>query len=156
MHSRIDALKRLMSLYGSVEAMHSAELQRTMASVQEAESAIHVQEKTIDSSTILGCDALISGDRMKWAAAKTQREIAECKQQRLQQVRLEREKLNEEARKEYRASRLRSEQIQHVIDDAATQIEIKTGRQTQATLDDRFLARRRWTDALYESRLGTK
>jgi hypothetical protein len=153
MNSRVDALRRLMSLYGSIEEMHSVELQRTMAAVQEAEQAMDAQEKHVRSSSFLGRNALIAGDRMEWAAARTQREIAEWKQERLQQVRLEREKLSDEARIKYRASRLRSEQMQHVVEDAATEIAIKAGRQTQAALDDRFLARRRWTDTRDESRV---
>jgi len=156
MHSRVDALRRLRSLYGSIEEMHSVELQRATAAVQEAEQAMDAQEKTVRSSNFIGRDALIAGDRMEWAAARTQRELAEWKQQRLQQVRLEREKLSDEARREYRASRLRSEQMQHVIDDAAMQIATKTGRQTQAALDDRFLARRRWTDTREVLRVRTE
>jgi hypothetical protein len=152
MHSRLAALKRLMSLYGGIEEMHSVGLQRTMAAVREAEQAIDVQQETVRSSNSHGRDALMTGDRMEWAAARTQREIAEWKQERLQQVRLEREKLNDEARRQYIASRLQSEQMKHVVDSAATQVEVEAGRRMQAALDDRFLARRRWTDAREESR----
>jgi hypothetical protein len=153
MNARVDALRRLMSLYGSIEEMHSVELRRTMAAVQEAEQAMEAEEKSARSSTMLGRDALMAGDRMEWAAARTQREIAEWKQERLRQVRLERERFSEEARLKYRASRLRSEQMQHVVQEAATEIAIKAGRQTQAALDDRFLARRRWTDTREELRV---
>src|SRR6185437_5773987 len=100
MHSRFTALRRLMSLYGGIEEMHSISLQRTMAAVQEVEQAIAVQEKTVHLSSSHGRDALIAGDRMKWASARTQRELAEWKQERLQQVRLEREKSNDEVRKQ--------------------------------------------------------
>lgn len=147
MHSRMDALKRLMALYVRIEEMHSIELQRTTTAVKEAEQAIGAQEETACSSSLFGRNALIAGDRMDWAAARTQREVAEWKQQQLQQIRLEREMLSEEAKRLYRASHLQSEQIRHVVDDAATQIATQTGRQTQAALDDRFLARRRWTDS---------
>lgn len=152
MNARVDALRRLMSLYGSIEEMHSVELRRTTAAVEEANQAMEAEEKSARSSTVVGRDALIAGDRMEWAAARTQREIAEWKQERLRQVRLEREQLSEEARLKYRASRLRSEQMQHVVEDAATEIALRAGRQTQAALDDRFLARRRWTDRREESR----
>jgi hypothetical protein len=155
MNARVDALRRLMSLYGSIEEMHSVELQRTISAVREAEQAMEAEERSAHSSNVIGRDALMAGDRMKWAAARTQREIAEWKQERLRQVRLEREKLSEEVQLKYQASRLRSEQLQHVVEEAATEIAIQAGRQTQAALDDRFLARRRWTDALDESRMRT-
>ncbi|WP_348268694.1 hypothetical protein P8936_05580 [Edaphobacter paludis] len=156
MHSRVDALKRLMSLYVRIEEMHSIELQRTTAAVKEAEQAIDAQEETARSSSYLGRDALIAGDQMDWAAARTQREVAEWKQQRLQQIRLEREMLSEQAGRMYRSSHLRSEQIRHVVDDAAMQIASKTDRQAQAALDDRFLARRRWTDAREDLRAAAE
>ncbi len=153
MYSRVDALRRVMSLYDSIEEIHSIELQRTTTAVQEAEQSIEAQQKTVRSSAVLGRDALVAGDRMDWAAARTQREMAEWKQQRLQQVRLERAKLSEEAKRIYSASRLRSEQIQHVVNDSEMEIATKADRQTQAALDDRFLARRRWTDARKDMRV---
>jgi hypothetical protein len=65
----------------------------------------------------------------------------------LEQIRLEREELNEAAREQYVASRLKREQIKRVFDDIAVRMEIEEGRRLQAASDDRFLARRRWTDA---------
>ena len=141
-----------MSLYGEIEEMHSAELQRTMAAVHEADEAIDEQKKMVRSSNVLGRGALIAGDRIEQAAAQTQWEIAEWKQQRLQQVRLDREKLSDEAGKRYSASRLRSEQIQQVVEDAIAEVVVKRERQMQAGTDDRFLARRRWSDAREELR----
>lgn len=152
MRPRLAGLKRLMSLYGGIEEMHSVELQRTMAEVREAEQAIEAQEGTVRRSASHGREALKVGDRMDWKVAQVQREIAEWKQERLEQVREERERSNEEARSRYIASRLRREQVKHVVDGATAQMEIEAGRRTQAGLDDRFLARRRWTDAQEQSR----
>lgn len=156
MHSRATTLKRLMSLYGEIEEMHSLELQRTMAAVGEVEEAIDEQKRVVRSSSFLGRGALISGDRIELAASRTEWEIAEWKQQRLQQVRLEREKLSDEARTKYYASRLRSEQMQEVVEDEAAQIAAKTGRRMQAANDDRFLARRRWSDTREDLRTKSK
>jgi hypothetical protein len=141
-----------MSLYGDIEEMHSAGLQRTMAAVREAEQAIDVERETVLSSSSRGRDALIAGEPIDLAAARTQRELAEWKQERLQKVRLEREMLSDEARKQYIASRLQSEQMKQVVENAAVQVQIEAGRKTQAALDDRFLARRRWSDAREELR----
>jgi hypothetical protein len=123
-----------------------------MAAVHEADEAIDEQKKMVRSSNLLGRGALIAGDRIEQAAAQTQWEIAEWKQQRLQQVRLDREKLSDEAGKRYSASRLRSEQIQQVVEDAIAEVVVKRERQMQAGTDDRFLARRRWSDAREELR----
>ena len=152
MNSRLATLRRLLSLYGEMEEMYSLELQRTVAAVGEANEAIDEQKRLVRSSSFIGRGAMIAGDRLELAASRTQGEIAEWKQERLQQVRLERERLSDEARMQYHASRVRSEQIQQVVDDAAAQIAAKTGRQMQAANDDRFLARRRWSDTREELR----
>jgi hypothetical protein len=145
-----------MLLYEGIEEMHSIGLKRTMSAVREVENAIDLQQEIVSSSNSRGRDALIAGGRMEWAVSRTQQEIAEWKQERLQQVRLEREKLNDEARRQYIASRLQSEQMKHVVDGAATQMEIEAGRRMQGALDDRFLARRRWTDMQEELRADAK
>jgi hypothetical protein len=152
MHSRLTTLRRLMSLYGDIEEMHSAGLQRTMAAVREAEQAIDAERETVRSSSSRGRAALIAGEPIDLATARTQRELAEWKQDRLQKVRLEREMLSDEARKQYIASRLQSEQMKQVVENATMQAQIEAGRKTQAALDDRFLARRRWSDAREELR----
>jgi hypothetical protein len=118
-----------------------------MLAVQEAEQAIGAEEEQARSSSFRSRDALVAGDSLGLAAARTQREIAEWRQERLQQLRLEREMLKDEARKQYLASRMQSEQMRYVVDNASAQAEIEAGRKTQAALDDRFLARRRWSDA---------
>lgn len=147
MHARLAALKRLMSLYGDIEEMHSTGLRRAMTAVQEVDQAIGVERKNVHASSSGGREALIAGDPLGLAAARTQREIAEWRQQRLQEVRLEREMLKDEARKQYLASRIQSEQMRYVVDNATAQAEVEAGRKMQTALDDRFLARRRWSDA---------
>jgi hypothetical protein len=150
MRSRLEGLKRLVSLYGGIEEMHSTELQRRTAAVREAEQAITAQQSTLRRSASRGHDDLNAGDRVGWKSSQVQREIAEWKQERLEQVRVERELSNEEARRRYIASRLRSEQVKHLVDRAAAETAIEAGRRTQAGLDDRFLSRKRWTDAQEE------
>jgi hypothetical protein len=142
-----------MALYGGIEEMHSLSLQQTMTSVREAEGAIGVQQENLDSCDSHGRDALVAGDRMRWVAARKQKEITEWKQERLELIRIEREKLNDIARKLYVDSRLQREQMKHVVEDAETAAETETARRMQGALDDRFLARRRWTDAREELRV---
>jgi hypothetical protein len=156
MHARLAMLRRLMVLYGGIEEIHSLRLQQTMVAVVETEKAIDVQQKALHSCSSHSRDALITGDRMQWASARTQRELAEWKHERLEQIRIEREKLNDVARKQYIASRLQHEQMKHVVGDVETAMETEAERRMQGLLDDRFLARRRWIDARKELRAAAK
>jgi hypothetical protein len=144
---RLQTLKRLVTLYGVVEEMHSAELQRTAAAVHEAQQAIGVQQRVARSARFDGRDALIADNRMGWEIAETQAESAGWKRRRLEQIRLEREVLKDAAREQYVASHLKSEQMQRLAQDVAVKAEIEDGRRMQAASDDRFLARRQWNDA---------
>lgn len=146
MQSRLKTLQRLVTLYSAVEEMHSIELQRMMAAVREVEHEIGVERAIARSARIDGRGALLAGDRESWMMVESQQETARWRRQRLEKVRLEREELNDAAREQYVASRLKREQIKRVFDDIAARMEIEEGRRMQAASDDRFLARRRWTD----------
>lgn len=152
MRGRLETWKRLVALYGVVEEMRSAELQRMTAAVREAQQAIGVQRDVVQSARVDGREALTAGDRMGWSMAETLQATAEWKSCRLEDIRLEREGLSNVAREQYVASRLRSEQMKRAAEHVAEQIETEEGRRMQASSDDRFLARRRWTDARDEYR----
>ena len=147
MQTRLETLQRLVTLYAAVEKMHSTELQRMASAVREAQQAIGIEQEVARSARINGRGALLAGDRVSWMMAETQQETAAWRRRRLEQIRLEREELNEAAREQYVASRLKREQIKRVFDDIAIRMEVEEGRRLQAASDDRFLARRRWTDA---------
>jgi len=147
MQTRLETLQRLVTLYAAVEEMHSTELQRMASAVREAQQAIGIEHEVAQSARINGRGALLAGDRVSWMMAETQQETAAWRRRRLEQIRLEREELNEAARAQYVASRLKREQIKRVFDDIAVRMEIEEGRRLQAASDDRFLARRRWTDS---------
>ena len=147
MQSKLETLQRLVTLYAAVEEMHSTELQRMTAAVREAQQVIRAEQEVARAARLDGRGALLAGDRMSWTMAETQQETAAWRQRGLEQIRLEREELSEAAREQYVASRLKREQIRRVFDDIAARLEIEEGRRLQAASDDRFLARRRWTDA---------
>src|SRR5882757_8502658 len=147
MQTRLETLQRLFTLYAAVEEMHSTELQRMTTAVREAQQVIRVEQEVARAARLDGRGALLAGDRVSWMMAETQQETAAWRRQGLEQIRLEREELSEVAREQYVASRLRREQIKRVFDDIALRMEIEEGRRLQAASDDRFLARRRWTDA---------
>jgi hypothetical protein len=156
MQPRLQTLKRLVSLYGIVEEMHSVELQRMRAAVREAQQAIEVQQQVASSARFDGRGALMADDRMGWEIAETHGESAGWKRRRLEQIRSERDVLSDAAREQYVASRLKSEQMKRVTEGIAVKAEIEEGRRVQATSDDRFLARRRWSDAQDRMREGRR
>jgi hypothetical protein len=147
MSTRLEALQRLMSLYAAVEQMHSNELQRLTTSVREAQQAIAVEQGVAQSARIEGREALTAGDRVGWMMTETQQETAGWRTQRLEQIRMERQQLNDAAREQYVASRLKKEQMKRVFEEMETRAEVEEGRRAQSTSDDLFLSRRRWTDA---------
>jgi hypothetical protein len=141
-------------LYAAVEEMHSVELQRMTAAVRETQQAIGVVQEIAQSARLDGRAALQDGDRVCWTMADTRQKTAAWRRRGLEQIRVEREELNNAAREQYVASRLKREQIKRVLDDIAARLEVEEGRRIQATSDDRFLARRRWTDARKTIRNG--
>jgi hypothetical protein len=146
MRSKLETMQRLVTLYAVVEEMHSAELQRMTAAVREAEHAIGMEQKVAHAARADSRRALIAGDSVGWMMAETQQETAAWRRVRLEEIRLEREVLNEAARERYVASRLKRQQMKRVLENIAGRIEIEAGRRMQAASDDRFLARRRWRE----------
>ncbi len=147
MQPRLETLVRLVTLYAAVEEMHLAELQRMTAAVSEAQEAIRVEREVARSARGDIREALLAGDRVSWTMAESQQEVAASRQRTLEQIRAGRKELSDAAREQYVASRLKREQIKRVFDDIAARKEVEEGRRLQGTSDDRFLARRRWTDA---------
>jgi hypothetical protein len=156
MQPRLKTLVRLVTLYAAVEEMHLAELQRMTAAVSETQEAIRVEREAARSARVDIREALLAGDRVSWTMAETQQEIAASRRLTLEQIRAGREELSDAAMEQYVASRLKREQIKRVFDDIAARKEIEEGRRLQATSDDRFLARRRWTDAQEKKRDGSR
>jgi hypothetical protein len=152
MQTRLETLQRLVSLYTAVEEMHSTEFQRVTAAVREAQQAIGVEQEVMRSARVDGRRALLAGDQVGSVIAETHQETAAWRRQRLEQIRREREELNDAAREQYVASRLKREQINRVFDDIAARLRIEERLRMQAGSDDRFLARRRWTDAREKKR----
>jgi hypothetical protein len=146
MRSKLETLQRLVTLYAVVEEMHSAELQRMTAAVREAEHAIGMEQKVAHAARADSRRALIAGDSVGWMMAETQQETAAWRRVRLEEIRLEREVLNEAARERYVASRLKRQQMKRVLENIAGRMETEAGRRMQAASDDRFLARRRWRE----------
>ena len=146
MQPRLGILRRLVALYSTVEETHSTELQRMTAAFREVQHAI-VMEQDVTRAARADCrSALIAGDQMSSMAAEVQQDASAWRRRGLEQIRVKREELNDAAKTQYLASRLKKEQIKRVFDDIAARVELEERRRMQAISDDRFLARRRWTD----------
>ncbi len=144
MRSRMKSLKRLGALYRTVEESCKEELHRSTAMELEAQQAMEMQQKRIDSARWEGRSALAEGDRMGWETAEIQCGAASARRRFMEGVRREREKLKEEAKERYLASRVKSEQMKSLLEGSARDIAVEEGRRTQGISDDRFLALRRW------------
>ncbi len=151
MTRRLSLLKRLEAVYTLVEDLHSVALRQTSIRMNEADAAIAEQLARLHASRSQGREALDHGDREAWSLAETQRELASRNRERLELVRLEREKAQQFAREQYVASRLQREQIKSVVESGAKAEQIVEGRQTQAAADDRFLARLYWNKLRFET-----
>jgi hypothetical protein len=149
---RLKRLKRMAALYGVMERMHSVELQRARSVVREAEQAIETQQRIVHAAGLDGREALTRGDRMGWSLAETQQVVAAWKGERLQEIRVKREALNEMARERYAGSRLKSEQMSRVVEGVAMRMEREEGRRFQSITDDRFLSRKLWMETREEAR----
>jgi hypothetical protein len=147
MRSRLETLQRLATLYAAVEEMHSTELQKMTTAVRDAQRAIGEEQEAAQSARASGRSALLTGDRVGWLMAETGQKTAGLRQRGLEEILREREELNDAAREQYVASRLKREQMKRVFEEIAARSEIEEARRAQAASDDRFLTRRRWTDA---------
>jgi hypothetical protein len=156
MQTRLQTLRRLTGLYAAVEEMHAAELQRIAGAVLDAKKAIGVEREAGRVARLEGRDALLAGDRANWMMSETGQEMAVWRRQKFEEIRIEREQLNDAAREQYVASRLKRQQIQGVSDKIAARLEIEEGRRAQTVSDDRYLARRRWTDMQERCELTTR
>lgn len=156
MRSRLQALRRMATLYGIVEEMHSAELRRMSAAVHEVRQAIGTQAEMVQAAERDDRKAIDVGDRMGSTIAEVQRQSAGLKQRRLDPIRVQREELSEAARAQYFASRMKTEQMTSLVESLRAQLTAEEEKVIQAASDDRFLARRRWNDARNSTRVDTR
>jgi hypothetical protein len=149
---RLKTLLRMKNLFAVVEESHATELRRTIAAVVEMQQLIVTEQQGMRVIELDGRDAMFAGDGAGRVLAQVRHEIALLRQEALERIREEREQISEAARRQHTESRLKKEQMSCVFDAIAAQVEIEEGRRAQSTSDDRFLARRRWTDAHERSR----
>ena len=144
MTSRQSLLKRIETVYGLVEEMHSVALHQAAALVDEAERAIGEERLQMRMASHAARTALMTGDREQRMIFEVQLALNGRRGSQLEVLRLERQGETDVARQKYHASRIRSEQMKTVVQQSRATEELIAGRRLQAATDDRFLSRLRW------------
>ena len=151
MRERLAALRRLSAVCQMVEEMHSAEARRAAAAATEAQGAIHVEEARTHEARMGQREALLTDDRAGWSLAVAHQEVADHRKRQLEPILERREEKSEETRKQYLESRLWSERMKSLTEDATARASVEIERRVQMVSDDRFLARRWWQQRILKA-----
>ena len=146
MRERKRMFMRLAKLYGLVEEARSVEMRRAAGLVVEVDQAIATQDTSIWASHAAGRSALFQDDQLGWKHAEAGVLLAESTRSQLADIREERIESHAGASEQYQTSRIKSEQMSRLLEDAAMAAETVELRRTQAAADDRYLSRRRWAE----------
>lgn len=131
-------------VYGLVEEMHAVALRQAAALRDEVARAIDEERSQMGIAAHGGRTAIAEGDREQWAISEVQRAWSVRRGSQLEVLHLERQNQTDVARQDYRASRIRSEQMKTVVKQSDAAEELIAGRRMQAATDDRFLSRLWW------------
>ncbi len=153
MQSRVEGLQRIALVYRAVKHEQALELERAAAALREAEEMIARQEAQAKRSSIEGKAALDAGDHVDWQMHESQRHFTEWNAAELVGLRERREALMLEAAEAYRAGRMQLEQMESVLRELRSKLEMERAHDAQRESDDRFLSRQ-WWDAKGESHIG--
>jgi len=146
MRERKKMFMRLAKLYGLVEEARSAEMRRAAGLVVEVDQAIATQDTSIWASHAAGRNALFQNDQLGWKQAEAGVLLAGSARSQLADIREERIESHASASQQYQTSRIQSEQMSRLLEDATMAADTVELRRTQAAADDRYLSRRRWTE----------
>jgi hypothetical protein len=146
MRERKKMFMRLAKLYGLVEEARSVEMRRAAGLVVEVDQAIATQDTSIWASHAAGRSALFQNDQLGWKQAEAGVLLAGSTRSQLADIREERLESHASASEQYQTSRIQSEQLSRLLEDATMAAETVELRRTQAAADDRHLSRRRWAE----------
>jgi len=135
---------RLATLYAMMERMRSVELRVAAGAVEDVVCSAAIAATVRENQIADGRVAMASGRRDEWQVAQTARAVVEARMVRLATLRAEREIALEKAVQMHRASRLKMEQMDRVVDRTRTHLSLEESRRSQAESDDRFASRRAW------------
>jgi hypothetical protein len=139
---RLLTLKRLGSVYGLIEEMHSLEARLAAANVGEVESTIRREVATLDAAWKTERLALPNQDLIGRSAMMARKEVAVRKNRQLAPILEQRCEIRELAQIRYKDSRIWSERMKSLVEAELSKIDTVEEHRQQAVSDDRFLAQK--------------
>ena len=134
-------LKRIVAVYGLVEQMRVGELRLAAGAVDEVEGALRFEAEAVGVAAARARGAVVGGDGVDGAVAKTTRESAVVRIARLEEMKEEREEALDAAVMTHRESRVRTEQMKSVVERAERAAAEEEARRAQGVADDRYAGR---------------
>lgn len=147
---RLRALNRIALVYVAVKHAQALALEQAAASLREAEALIAQQKAQAKRSDVEGRVALDAGDHVNWQMHESQKHFTEWNAEGLIGLRTRREALMIEAAEIYRGGRMQLEQMESVLRELRSKLEMERAHSAQRESDDRFLSRQ-WWDARHDS-----
>lgn len=137
---RLLSLKRLGTVYGLMEEMHSLQVRMAAAEVGEVETVIRNEHNTLHTAGAGEREAISSEDLLGRLAMAAREEVALRKSRQLSPILDRRREVREQAQVQYSDSRLWSERMKTLIEAEMERGAAAAERKLQAASDDRFLA----------------
>ena len=144
MQSRLRNLQRIAGVYRAVQHAQAVELEQAAAALHEAESLIAQQKAQAERSSVAGRAALDVGDHVDWQMHESQKQFTEWNAEGLNELRSRREALMVEAAESYREAKRQLEQMESVLRELRSKLQVERGHAAQRESDDRFLSQRWW------------
>ena len=139
----LGTLKRLVAVFELMEEQAASSLQKSVSETVRAKNAVDRESDILRSSV---CDfehARVSGDLLGATVASAGQDVAERRQGAFEKILEQRKRRSAEAKKNYKAHRVKLEQMRRLLEDANSRSVLEMERKEQGLADDRFLAARR-------------
>lgn len=146
MQARLKALQRIALVYMAIKHAQALSLEQAAAAVREAESFIDQQKMQVRRSDVAGREALDAGEHSAWQMHESQKHFTNWNAAELVQLRERRKAVMLEAAEEYKAGRMQLEQMESVLRDLRSKLDVDLAHRAQREADDRFLSQRWWRD----------
>ena len=144
MQTRLKGLQRVAVVYMAMKHAQAQAVEQAAAALREAELLIERQRAQVKRSSLEGRVALDAGDHVDWQMHESQKEFTEWNAEGLLGLRERREASMLQAVADYRAADMQLEQMENVLRELRSKLEVERSHVDQREADDRFLARRWW------------
>jgi hypothetical protein len=143
MRDRLAALKRMMTVYEMVEEAASAEARGAAAAAGIARKAVQSERGQERRARFEAREAVDREDQLGRSAGAIDGAMAERRRIQLEPILEECESTSDAAKERHLASRIWSQRMKRLVDEACYQLAGEENRRAQKAADDRFLAQRR-------------